>query len=127
MFALTVGRLMRNCAVVRSPDLAMLSRLYVSTGFGPTSSAVGIFEPVTMTRSACASVGGTGVPCALTGPVGAAAGGAGGVCAAMARGMARSAAKPLRHDPNVASGRLIIVGWSLLRPGEVKIERPGKL
>src|SRR5213593_494173 len=57
MFALAMGRLWRNCSVVRSPDLLMLSRLYVSTGFGPTSSAVGMFEPVTMTRSAVAAAG----------------------------------------------------------------------
>ena len=30
---------------------------YVSTGFGPVSSAVGIFEPVTMTRSTSAAPG----------------------------------------------------------------------
>src|SRR5204862_5067656 len=33
----------------------MSSWRYVSTGFGPTSSAVGMFEPVTITRSAVAS------------------------------------------------------------------------
>src|SRR5438445_10980646 len=35
----------------------MSSRRYVSTGFGPVSSAVGMFEPVTMTRSVVASIG----------------------------------------------------------------------
>src|SRR4029077_6536880 len=57
MFALAMGRLWRNRSVVNSPDLVMFSRLYVSTGFGPTSSAVGIFEPVTMTRWASAAGG----------------------------------------------------------------------
>src|ERR1700756_75896 len=40
---------------VRTPNRVMSSRRYVSTGFGPTSSAVGMFEPVTITRSAVAS------------------------------------------------------------------------
>src|SRR5437868_9543649 len=38
----------------------MSSRRYVSTGFGPVSSAVGMFEPVTMTRSTVASLGALG-------------------------------------------------------------------
>jgi hypothetical protein len=33
----------------------------VSTGFGPTSSALGIFDPVTMTRSISATPAGEGM------------------------------------------------------------------
>ena len=43
-----------NSAVVRSPALSIRSRVRMSTGFGPTSWAVGILEPVTTTRSASA-------------------------------------------------------------------------
>src|ERR1043166_2208536 len=47
-----------NSSDVRSPAFSTKSRLMANTGFGPTSSAVGIFEPVTITRST--SVGGGG-------------------------------------------------------------------
>src|SRR5215471_19727550 len=59
-----MGRFRRNSSVLRSPDLVIASRLKFRTGFGPTSSAVGIFEPVTIMRSAVACPGGgcTGVP-----------------------------------------------------------------
>jgi len=43
-----------NSSAVRSPDFSIKSRLIVKTGFGPTSSAVGMFDPVTMTRSTSA-------------------------------------------------------------------------
>src|SRR5213595_94815 len=56
MFALAMGRLWRNCSVVNSPDLL------ISTGFGPTSSAVGMFEPVTITRSASVAGGAGAAP-----------------------------------------------------------------
>src|SRR5215831_15638748 len=46
----TVTFLIRSAAV-RSPDLSMYSRVSTKTGFGPTSSAVGMLEPVTMTSS----------------------------------------------------------------------------
>src|SRR5437762_10149021 len=36
------------------PSFAMACGRYVSTGFGPVSSAVGMFEPVTTTRSTSA-------------------------------------------------------------------------
>ena len=53
-FALATGRLRNSSSAFRSPDLLIKSRLMFKTGFGPTSSAVGMFEPVTMTRSASA-------------------------------------------------------------------------
>src|SRR6266478_1661453 len=97
MFALAMGRLWRNCSVVRSPDLLIESRLYVSTGFGPTSSAVGMFEPVTMTRSASAVAAGGAAPCG--------GGGGGGFCAnaldAIMRGIPTQAARVMRRNPNV--------------------------
>ena len=36
---------------LRTPSFSMSAGRYVSTGFGPVSSAVGMFEPVTITRS----------------------------------------------------------------------------
>src|SRR5262245_33997733 len=36
------------------PSFSMSCGRYVSTGFGPVSSAVGMFEPVTITRSSSA-------------------------------------------------------------------------
>ncbi len=54
-----------NSSAVRSPDFSIKSRVMVRTGFGPTSSAVGIIEPVTITRSTSASAAGVGdVSCA---------------------------------------------------------------
>src|SRR5213595_813438 len=41
---------------LRIPSFSMSCGRYVSTGFGPVSSAVGIFEPVTTTRSSSAEV-----------------------------------------------------------------------
>ena len=41
--------------VVPEPDLLIRSRLILNIGFGPTSSAVGINEPVTITRSTSAA------------------------------------------------------------------------
>src|SRR2546428_14066898 len=58
---LNIGCLWSSCSVVvPAPDLLIRSRLRLNTGFGPTSSAVGMFEPVTMTRSASASLAGAG-------------------------------------------------------------------
>src|SRR5437667_12008637 len=46
------GCLWSSCSVVvPAPDLLIRSRLRLNTGFGPTSSAVGIIEQVTITRS----------------------------------------------------------------------------
>src|SRR5450432_3319237 len=55
-FAFAIGRLRKSSSVLRSPDFEIVSRLKLKTGFGPTSSAVGIFEPVTMIRSVVAWV-----------------------------------------------------------------------
>src|SRR5206468_10029886 len=50
------GSLWSSCSVVvPAPDLLIRSRLRLNTGFGPTSSAVGIFDPVTITRSTSAA------------------------------------------------------------------------
>src|ERR1043165_1811046 len=54
-FALATGRLRRSSSVFRSPDLLIRSRVTLRTGFGPTSAAVGIADPVTNTRSVEAS------------------------------------------------------------------------
>src|SRR5256886_15969768 len=43
---------------LRMPSFSMSLGRYVNTGFGPTSSAVGMFEPVTITRSTSAAAGG---------------------------------------------------------------------
>src|SRR6266487_6536215 len=67
----TTGCLWSSCsAVVPAPDLLIRSRLRLYTGFGPTSSAVGMFEPVTITRSTSAAPG--------AGAAGGAAGAGGG-------------------------------------------------
>ncbi len=52
--AFATGRLRMSSSALRSPRLLIKSRLMFKTGFGPTSSAVGMLEPVTMTRSASA-------------------------------------------------------------------------
>src|SRR5437879_5830061 len=50
------GSLWSSCSVVvPEPDLLIRSRLILNTGFGPTSSAVGISDPVTITRSTSAA------------------------------------------------------------------------
>src|SRR5439155_1929503 len=50
------GCLWSSCSVVvPAPDLLIRSRLRLNTGFGPTSSAVGISDPVTITRSTSAA------------------------------------------------------------------------
>src|SRR5437870_2464153 len=50
------GCLWSSCSVVvPAPDLLIRSRLRLNTGFGPTSSAVGMSEPVTITRSTSAA------------------------------------------------------------------------
>src|SRR5438876_1580204 len=52
----TTGCLCSSCSVVvPAPDLLIRSRLRLTTGFGPTSSAVGMSEPVTITRSTSAA------------------------------------------------------------------------
>src|SRR5438477_8132905 len=54
-FAFATGRLRRSSSVLRSPDLLIRSRVTLRTGFGPTSAAVGMADPVTNTRSVVAS------------------------------------------------------------------------
>src|SRR5438477_6278221 len=73
----------------------------MSTGFGPTSSAVGMFEPVTMTRSAVALAPGKEFPWASSTP--AAAGAGDGTCAGTFKIMAKKIASrtaPLRNKPH---------------------------
>src|SRR5437762_8517074 len=68
-----IGCLWSSCSVVVPvPDLLIRSRFRLNTGFGPTSSAVGISEPVTITRSTSAAPG------AAAGAGAAPAGGGGG-------------------------------------------------
>src|ERR1700758_3501602 len=67
------GCLWSSCSVVvPEPDLLIRSRLILNTGFGPTSSAVGINDPVTITRSTSAA--GAAPPAAGGGGGGAARG-----------------------------------------------------
>src|SRR3954465_12106103 len=54
-FAFDTVRLRRSSSVLRSPDLLIRSRVTFRTGFGPTSAAVGMADPVTNTRSVVAS------------------------------------------------------------------------
>src|SRR2546421_7919162 len=54
-FAFATGRFRRSSSVLRSPDLLIRSRVTFRTGFGPTSAAVGMADPVTNTRSVVAS------------------------------------------------------------------------
>src|SRR5207237_3641608 len=65
MFRLVVppascGRKVVRSVALRIPSFSMSCGRYVSTGFGPVSSAVGMFDPVTITRSATASPAGAG-------------------------------------------------------------------
>ncbi len=53
-------RFLINSSAVRSPDFSIMSRVIVSTGFAPTSSAVGMWEPVTMIRSVSPTMLGVG-------------------------------------------------------------------
>src|SRR3989442_10106603 len=58
---LNIGCLWSSCSVVvPAPDLLIRSRLRLNTGFGPTSSAVGMSDPVTITRSTSAAGAGGG-------------------------------------------------------------------
>ena len=61
MFRLTVppascGRKVVRSVALRMPSFSMSAGRYVSTGFGPTSSAVGMFEPVTITSTTVATL-----------------------------------------------------------------------
>src|SRR6478609_10289767 len=103
----------------------------MSTGLTPTSSAVGMLEPVTMTRSAVAAapVAGTTFPCASRatgtaapgegegeGPMRADMGGL--PCAGRLDTMAKKIASrtaPLRNNPHSGSWTLFIYLFSLVR------------
>src|SRR5436309_6060354 len=91
------GCLWSSCSVVvPAPDLLIRSRLRLNTGFGPTSSAVGMSEPVTITRSTSAAGAGA-----------AAAPGGGGACAnafdATMNGNPTLATNAMRTNPNLFS------------------------
>src|SRR5207249_7775347 len=97
----TTGSLWSSCSVVvPAPDLLIRSRLRLNTGFGPTSSAVGMSEPVTITRSTSAA-GAAAAP-----------GGGGGACAnafdATMNGNPTLATNAMRTNPNLFSTFLII-------------------
>src|SRR6266478_1776116 len=97
----------------------------MSTGLTPTSSAVGMFEPVTMTRSAVAAAldAGTRFPCASR-ATGAGAPGEGegegiaATCAGTSGIMAKKIASRtalLRNNPHSESWALFIYLFSLIR------------
>src|SRR5882672_4384790 len=105
----------------------------MSTGLTPTSSAVGMLEPVTMTRSAVAAAldAGTTFPCASRATGAGAPGGGegegegpmradmGGLpCAGRLDTMAKKIASrtaPLRNNPHSGSWTLFIYLFSLIR------------
>src|SRR5947208_15269335 len=96
----------------------------MSTGLTPTSSAVGMLEPVTMTRSAVAAAleAGTTLPCASRTTGGWAPGGGEGEgegpCAGRLDTMAKKIASrtaPLRNNPHSGSWTLFIYLFSLIR------------
>src|SRR5438094_7750473 len=95
------GCLWSSCSVVvPAPDLLIRSRLRLNTGFGPTSSAVGMSERVTITRLTYASGHGAAAP------------GGGGACAnafdATMNGNPTLATNAMRTNPNLFSTFLII-------------------
>src|SRR5438105_7970939 len=95
------GCLWSTCSVVvPAPDLLIRSRLRLNTGFGPTSSAVGVSEPVTITRSTSAAGAGAAAP----------GGGGGGANAfdATMNGNPTLATNAMRTNPNLFSTFLII-------------------
>ena len=78
-------KVVRSVAL-RMPSFSMSCGRYVSTGFGPVSSAVGMFEPVTTTRSTSAE--GAGPP--------------GAVCAAGAGNCANALDARMKGNPTLA-------------------------
>src|SRR5947207_252471 len=94
-FAFATGRLRRSSSVLRSPDLLIRSRVTFSTGFGPTSAAVGMADPVTKTRSVLASVAGARTASCAN------------ALDAMPRGT--PTARVIRQNPNFTNPILIIV------------------
>src|SRR6266567_2112566 len=91
----------------------------MSTGFGPTSSVVGIFEPVTMTRSAVALAPGKRFPWASRAPAATGAGeGIAATCAGTSGIMAKKIASRtalLRKNPHSECWTLFIYLFSLIR------------
>src|SRR5262249_11445351 len=84
---------------------------YVSTGFGPVSSAVGMFEPVTTTRSTSAVAG-------LAAPGSASTAGAGSCANALdarMNGNPTPASKAKRTNLNVFSAFCVIIAGRLAK------------
>src|SRR2546423_3908772 len=107
-FAFDTVRLRRSSSVLRSPDLLIRSRVTFRTGFGPTSAAVGIADPVTNTRSVVAS----SVPFSLNDrTVGAVVVVGAGFWARtlVARTRGKLTARGIRKNPNAANLGLIIM------------------
>ena len=130
-------KIAQNSSVVRSPVLLIRSRVTLMTGFGPTSFAVGIAEPVTKTRSAVAtSVLGSAVPWALTGAGTCASWTASGANAwakagdAVMKSTLTPIARALRKNSNfvdrVLDIRFSLGGWLGLAAGLTKTKRPFK-
>src|SRR5216684_5195890 len=109
LLAPITGWLLRICSTVLSPDLAIKSRLRLNTGFGPTSSAVGMFEPVTITRSTSAWPPGAG---AGASPGGGGAGFCANALAAITKGTPTAPARATRTYPNVLN-TFLIIGFSM--------------
>src|SRR3954454_3773641 len=106
-FAFDTVRLRRSSSVLRSPDLLIRSRVTFRTGFGPTSAAVGMADPVTNTRSVVASC----VPFSLNERTVAdsVAGGAGSWARTLvARTRGRLIARDVRKNPKFANPILFI-------------------
>src|SRR6266481_956672 len=86
------------------PNFSMSCGRYVSTGFGPVSSAVGMFEPVTTTRSTSAD----GAPGGGGSPGGAGAGNCANALDARMNGNPTLAIRASRTNLNVFSAFLVI-------------------
>src|ERR1700720_2510028 len=117
-FEFAIGWLLSSCStVVPCPDLLIKSRLRLNTGFGPTSSEVGMLEPVTMTRSASACAPAAApAPAAAGAPAPGPVGGAPTFCAialvAMMKGNPTPATKAARINPTLLS-TFLVIGFSL--------------
>src|SRR4029077_5106326 len=111
---LAIGKSRNNSAAWRSPDFSIKSRLMANTGLGPTSSAVGMFEPVTITRSASAAPV-VGAPAAGAAAAGAAAAPVlvwPNALVAIMRGNPIAATQAKRKNPNVFS-TFLVIGFSI--------------
>src|SRR5215468_4345170 len=92
---------------------------YVSTGFGPVSSAVGMFEPVTTTRSTSAELGAAAAGSAGT----AGAGNCANAFDAKINGNPTPAIKARRTNLNVFSA-FCVISFSI---GLVRFGQPYKI